>query len=77
MVSKTIDFTKYNIALQSKIRIDLGLKNNIDNNYSDIIWLQMGIFIVTGFNTSISLSQSTLSISGKDKMCLLNGEISG
>lgn len=77
MVSKTIDFTKYNIALQSKVRIDLGLKNNIDSSYSDIIWLQMGIFIVTGFNTSVSLWQSTLSISGKDKMCLLNGEISG
>ena len=33
--------------------------------------------IITSFNTSQSTNNYTISISGKDKMCLLNGEVSG
>lgn len=77
MVVKNLDLTKYTIALRSKVSIEIGLKNNIDSSYPEIIWFKQGVFIVTGFNTSIGVNQSNLSISGKDKMCLLNGEISG
>lgn len=37
----------------------------------------MGIYIFTAFNSSLGLNNYTISISGKDKMCLLNGEIAG
>lgn len=77
MVSKDVNINKYTIALQSKVKIEIGLKNKIDKKYPQIIWFKQGIFIVTGFNASIGINQSTISISGKDKMCLLNGEISG
>ena len=77
MIVKDLDLTKYTIALRSKVSIEIGLKNDIDNSYPEIIWFKQGIFIVTNFNTSIGIAQSTISISGKDKMCLLNGEISG
>ena len=33
--------------------------------------------IITNFSTSLSVNNYTISISGKDKMCLLNGELSG
>jgi hypothetical protein len=33
--------------------------------------------LITGFNTSRSTSNFSISISGKDKMCLLNGEVGG
>nr|DAI51097.1 MAG TPA: hypothetical protein [Caudoviricetes sp.] len=37
----------------------------------------MGIYIFTTFNSSLGLNNYTISVSGKDKMCLLNGEIAG
>lgn len=77
MVSKDLDVTRHTIALRSKVQIEIGLKNNIDKQYPDIIWFKQGIFIVSNFNTSISANQNNISISGKDKGCLLNGEISG
>lgn len=33
--------------------------------------------VITNFSTSLSTSGYNVSISGKDKMCLLNGELSG
>lgn len=77
MLSKTEDLTKYTIALKSKVKIEIGLENRINDNYPNIIWFKQGIFIVTAFNTSKQADKSSLSISGKDKGCLLNGEISG
>jgi hypothetical protein len=35
------------------------------------------LFLITAFSSSVSTSGSQVSISGKDKMCLLNGEIGG
>jgi hypothetical protein len=43
----------------------------------EVIWFDQGIYLITSFNTSHSTSSFTISISGKDKMCLLNGEIGG
>lgn len=37
----------------------------------------MGIYIFTAFNSSLGLNAYTINVSGKDKMCLLNGEIAG
>jgi len=65
------------VALRSKVSIEIGLENRIDNKYPSIIWFKQGIFIVTSFNSSIGTNQSSISLSGKDKGCLLNGEISG
>jgi hypothetical protein len=43
----------------------------------DIIWFNQGIYLITTFNTSNATNAYNISISGKDKMCLLNGEIGG
>lgn len=77
IVSNTDDLTQYQLRLRSKISVEIGLENKIDKEYPDIIWFKQGIFIITSFNTSKTLNQTSLSISGKDKGCLLNGEISG
>ena len=53
------------------------MKNFVDDTYENIIWFPMGIYLITQFNTSKNLTGYTVSISGKDKMVLLNGEISG
>lgn len=64
-------------GLTSRFKLEIGIMNNIDSNYPNKIWFNYGVFIITSFNFSQSGAQKTLSISGKDKMCLLNGEYGG
>lgn len=64
-------------ALDTKFKLDIGVLNEIDERYDPIIWFQQGIFIFTSFNASRQKNSHTISLSGKDKMCLLNGEVGG
>ena len=41
---------------QTKIRIFVGLENNVDKKYDDIIWFPQGLFVITSFNSSLSTS---------------------
>ena len=77
MVPQTQEFRSYQWTLNSKFQLEIGLKNNIDSNYSDIVWFKQGMFVLTSFNSSQSTNNFTISLQGKDKMCLLNGEVSG
>lgn len=62
---------------KNKFKLEIGLKNNINPEYPDIIWFEMGIYVITSFSSSKNLTSLSISISGKDKMCLLDGSISG
>jgi hypothetical protein len=53
------------------------LSNKINPDYNDIIWFPQGIFLITNFDTSYTTKNYQVSIKGKDKMCLLNGEFGG
>lgn len=65
-------------GVKSKFKLEIGLKNTIDTeNYPEIIWFPQGIYIISGFNTSQSTNSYNISISGKDKMCMLNGDLGG
>ena len=64
-------------GLKNKFKLEIGLENNIDFNYPDIIWFKQGLFVITDLNESLNASNHTINISGKDKGCLLNGEIGG
>lgn len=61
----------------NKFKLEVGLKNNINDQYPPILWFNQGIYLIASFGHSITASNTTISISGKDKMCRLNGEISG
>ena len=67
----------YNWALKTKFKVLIGLKNDIDDKYPEIIWFPQGTFVITSFSKSESLNSSTISIQGKDKMSLLNGDMGG
>ena len=58
----------------TKIKIQIGLGNTINLNYPDIIWFDMGIYIITSFNISKNANSLNISLQGKGKMCLFNGE---
>lgn len=64
-------------AYNHKFKLQIGLKNTIDCTQPDIIWFDQGIYIISNFSISESTSSLTISIQGKDKMCRLDGTISG
>ena len=77
MVAKNINITNYYWGLNTKFKLSIGLKNTINSAYPDIIWFKQGVYLITSFSTSQSTNSCTISLQGKDKMCLLNGDIGG
>lgn len=77
LVAYDINLDNFYYGLNSKINIEIGIKNIINTDYPDIIWFPQGIYVLTSFNSSVSLNAYNISLSAKDKMCLLNGDISG
>lgn len=77
MVAVDFNYKDYYWGLNTKFKLEIGVKNDVDSSYPEIIWFNKGIYLITSFNTSRSASNFTISIQGKDKMCQLNGEIGG
>ena len=77
IVAQEFDYSDYLWGLNTKFKLEVGLQNDINENYPKIIWFNQGIYVITSFNTSRSTNNFTITIQGKDKMCLLNGEVSG
>lgn len=84
MVAKDISINDYYWCLKTKFRLEIGLKNILTGDYSsdtgkypDIVWFPMGTFILTQFNTQLNTNNVTISLQGKDKMCMLNGDLGG
>jgi hypothetical protein len=77
MVAEEFDYNDYYWGLNTKFKLEIGVENTIDPSYPNIIWFKQGIFLITSFNTSRSTNNFSISIQGKDKMCLLNGEVGG
>ena len=77
LVANDVNINDFYWGLNTKFRFEIGVKNDINSNYPEIIWFPQGTYIITSFNTSLGTNNYTINISGKDKMCLLNGEVSG
>lgn len=77
LVAEDVNINDFYWGLNTKFQVLIGLENHINSNYPDIIWFNQGIFLISSFKTSLTTNNYTISISGKDKMCLLNGEIGG
>ena len=64
-------------SFNTKIDVKIGVRNFIDDKYPDIVWFDMGIFLLSSFSISKSTNALNISLQGKDKMCRLNGEMGG
>lgn len=66
-------------SLNKKMYLEIGLKNTIPNRYQqyETIWFPEGIFVMTGVSISHQIQGSNISLTLKDKMCLLNGDVAG
>ena len=77
MVAKDVNISDFYWGVSNKFTLEIGIKNQINPDYPEIIWFPQGIFVISSFNVSLTNSNYTISIGGKDKMCLLNGDIGG
>lgn len=77
LIADDIEIRDYYWGLKNKFKLEVGMRNFIGAGYPEIIWFPQGVYLITSFNTSQNITGYTVSISGKDKMALLNGEISG
>ncbi len=77
MVAENVNLTDYYWGLKTKFKLEVGVENWIDPEYPDIIWFNEGIFVLTSFNCTASVNNYTISLQGKDKMTLLNGDLGG
>ena len=50
LVSDQVNIGNYEWSLNSKFKLFIGLKNNLNSNYEDIIWFKQGTFIITAFS---------------------------
>lgn len=76
-------------SLTTRIKIEIGIENNLKTSkvngkiidytkiYPNIIWFPQGTYILTDFKTQAQVNNYTITLSGKDKMCLLNGDVGG
>lgn len=77
MVVDDVDVSNYYWGLNTKFKLEIGIKNNVDDRYPDTIWFPQGIYLITSLSSSLGTNNFTLQIQGKDKMSLLNGDIGG
>ena len=81
LVEETEDNDLMNIdnllSINKKIKIEIGIENIIDSRYDNIIWFKQGIFIINQPSISHNSQGVVVSLTCKDKMCLLNGECGG
>ena len=74
---RTIEDVNYLLSVNRRLKITIGVKNDIDPAYDDIIGFPQGIFVITQINCNHSPGGITVAMTIKDKMCLLNGECGG
>ena len=77
LIAKDVNISDFYWSVSNKFILEIGLKNQINANYPEIIWFHQGLFVITSFNVSLTNNSYNISISGKDKMCLLNGDLGG
>lgn len=77
LVANEFNYQNYVWGMNTKFKLEIGVKNNINTAYPDIIWFKQGIYLISSFNTSRSTNNFSITIQGKDKMCQLNGEVGG
>jgi hypothetical protein len=64
MVAKDFDYMNYYWGVNTKFKLEVGLANDFDSRYPEIVWFNQGIYIFTSFNTSRTTNNFTISLSG-------------
>lgn len=68
---------EYYWGLKTKFKLSIGIRNDFEPMYPDIIWFPQGDYVISSFGTSQDVGSYSISIQGNDKMSLLNGTAGG
>lgn len=77
MVTNQININELHWSLHTKYAVMIGLTNSVNPAYEPVIWFPQGIFILTNFSQTLNNSGYQIQITGKDKMCMLDGSVGG
>lgn len=91
LIAQDLDINEFYWGLKNKFKLEIGMRNTIkhiicnantgetwgDKYPQDIVWFPQGIYAITAFNSTYNATSYTINISGKDKMCFLNGDLGG
>lgn len=77
MITEIPNVNEADWQIHTKYALFIGLKNFVDDKYEDIIWFPQGLFITTSLSIQNNLQGINISLTGKDKMCLLDGSVGG
>ena len=76
-IAEATEINDYYWTFKQKFKVEIGLENKVDDSYPSRIYFNMGTFFITSFSSTFTTNSASISIQGKDKMCLLNGELGG
>ncbi|MBQ9657401.1 MAG: hypothetical protein IJV31_01365 [Clostridia bacterium] len=70
MVVNDIDISDVYWGIKTKFRLEIGLKNNLNDEYApseespypEIVWFPEGTYLITSFSTSITTKGYTISL---------------
>ena len=67
------------ISMNKKFKLSIGLENPLTEykDYGDIIWFPLGTYVISKASLALNATQCSISISGKDKSCMLDGSVGG
>ena len=75
-----IDYKDINnlLSINKKVKVEIGITNTTKKYPTEpVIWFPQGIYVICGMSISKSTNGFSISLQLKDKMCLLNGDVSG
>jgi hypothetical protein len=64
-------------GINSKIKVEIGIINELDDTYPEVIWLPLGTYLIDSFSYSENITNVSINITGKDKIAQLNGMSGG
>ena len=77
MVATDVQINDYYWGVKTKIKLEVGILNRTNLGETDMVWFPQGVFILNNFNTTQDVKNYMIELQGQDKMCKLNGTISG
>lgn len=77
MLAEDVNIHDFYWGYKTKIKVSIGLENCVDNSYPEVIWFEQGVFVITQFSCQLSTNGYNISLTAKDKMCLINGDVGG
>lgn len=73
------NFHEYAWGLKTKIKIYIGIRNSYTFDYGTdgVVYFDLGTYVLTDLSIQHNVNNRTITFSGRDRMCMLNGELGG